>query len=488
MRTRRSTVSALIVPMILLAGAVRATLGADDFGDLLKRAARDAVRDRVPGLPSDRGRSPAGSAPAVVGPATLEGGRGEHSPQGGEAFTAKTPDGWSLVAHRYRPTGPARPGASPIILCHGLTYNAMFWELDPSCSPARYFAAMGYDVWAVDLRGSGQSHKWVWKLEDAPTALFGEALRRASKGKLGPEGYASVDPKYANWTLDHHIVHDVPTLVRLVRAQTGAAAVTWVGHSMGGIVAIAHLARYANPGIGRLVAIGSQVTMPKGQVPIQFVREMLVAREGELAGQLTGRDLIEGSRTTVDGLFFNRENAMPSVYEALSTWAKDIPSVGLCQQYLALGNAGVLTDGKRTFDYSTHLANLTIPVLVGSGAADAFAPPDVQQYLYDRVGSPDKSLLIIGRANGFSVDAGHDDALVGLNSAREVYPRIAGWLEGDRKIPGVSSSAAGNPTPAQVPAVAAPNAVPTNPIPTTPPSPTFVRPTTPPGPRFVRPR
>ncbi len=61
----------------------------------------------------------------------------------GELYSAKTADGWTLVAHRYRPRGPARPGALPVILCHGLSNNASFWALEPSSSLAAYLNGLG---------------------------------------------------------------------------------------------------------------------------------------------------------------------------------------------------------------------------------------------------------------------------------------------------------------------------------------------------------
>ncbi|WP_435010717.1 alpha/beta hydrolase [Tundrisphaera lichenicola] len=410
----------------------------NDFGDLFKRAAKDVIRKSVApvvgDVPENRPRNRARPGAPIQNPiANLLAPTTQSTAP--EPYPVQTADGWTLVATRYRPTVAPRPGASPIILCHGLTYNAMFWNLDPSCSPATALAGMGFDVWAVDLRGSGQSMKWVWKLDDAPTMLFGEALRRVSNGKLAPTGYATVDPKAANWTMDQHIVHDVPALVRLVRQQTGAADVTWFGHSMGGIVALAHLARYQNPGIGRVVAIGSQLTMPQGQVMMEFATEMLATREGQLAGQITGRQIAEQSKTSVDNLFFNRSNALPAVYDALSGWAKDVPSVGLLKQYMAMAQQGELISTGGAFNYTRNAQNITVPILLGCGAVDSFAPPTVQQYLYNHVGSTDKSLMIIGRQSGFSADAGHDDALVGLNSKAEVYPRIARWIVGIRELP-----------------------------------------------------
>jgi len=317
----------------------------------------------------------------------------------------------------------------PIVLCHGLTYSALFWDLDPSCSFPRYLAALGFDVWAVNLRGSGASQKWVWRIDTAPESLVDSAIWKWSKGKLGSVSHASVDPKFANWTLDDHINQDVPALVALVRRHTGAAEVAWVGHSMGGIVAIAHLTRYKNPGIGRLATVGSQVTMPKGQLPLEFLREMLALRQKQLTGQPVERDLAMMSRRGIQDMFFNVDNVLPQVYQALSGPATDVPAYGLMLQYRTLANEGVLTTADGRFNYARSLGNITIPVFFSCGATDQFAPPEVQQFLHRNVGSADKTLMIFGRRQGMSVDAGHDDTLVGLNSRQEVYPVLARWLD-----------------------------------------------------------
>jgi pimeloyl-ACP methyl ester carboxylesterase len=387
---------------------------ADDLGKFLENAARQAVRDEARPRQTPHPQGPASRNP----PQTL---------------AVKTADGWTLVAHRYLPTGQRKPGAAPVILCHGLTYNALFWDLDPSCSFAENLASLGYDVWAVDLRGCGQSRKWVWKLNDAPEAVIGGAVRRLTHGKHAPNGYETLDPRFAEWDLDHHIAYDMPALVTLVRQHTGAAEVTWVGHSMGGIVAICHLARYPNPGIGKLVTIGSQVTMPQGQLARQFLEELVLKRQRQLTGQLQSNELANLTKTSVHDMFFNVQNASPQVYEALSGWATDVPAIGLMRQYMVLANTGELYDAKKQFNYAKALGNVKVPFFISCGATDQFAPPVVQRYLYDHVGSTDKTLVIFGRAQNFSADCGHDDSLVGLNSKTEVYPAIERWISGARQ-------------------------------------------------------
>jgi len=349
-----------------------------------------------------------------------------------ESHVIKTADGWTLVAHRYRPRGRVLAGASPVILCHGLGYNAMFWDLDPQCSLAEWLSGRGYDVWVANLRGCGLSQKWVYKVESAPTMFAGALIRRLTDGKLAPTGYATVDPKFAKWNLDDHVMYDVPAFIHLVKHHTKASEVTWIGHSMGGIVALCYLSRYQNQGIGKLVTIGSQATMPNGQLAGQFLLEMLKTRDFQLAGKLDAKKLASESKTSMDNMFFNEEHTSKKVYAALTTWASDVPSVGLLQQYLVLAREGELWDAKKEFSYTRHLHNVTVPILITGGEADQLAPPEVQKHLYDKVGSRDKQMVIFGKSQGFPVSAGHNDAVVGLSSERVFYPLLERWMRTGR--------------------------------------------------------
>ncbi|QDV36865.1 alpha/beta fold hydrolase [Tautonia plasticadhaerens] len=350
----------------------------------------------------------------------------------GETVPIQTADGWTLVAHRFRPATGVRPGTMPVILCHGLSYNAQFWDISPEVSLPNFLAERGWDVWVVNLRGSGLSSKWVAKLDAAPTMVVGGLIRRATNNKIAPTGYATLDPKFARWNLDDHINYDLPALVHLVRSHTRAPEVAWVGHSMGGIIPLCHLARYQNPGIGRLVTVGSQVTMPDGQLATQFLMELIALRNGQLAGQILPEELLIDSKTSIDNMFFNQGHVSPQVYRALTHDGIDVPSIGLLQQYLVLAARKELLDAGKTLSYASMLPNVQVPILVSCGASDQLAPPQVQQTIYERVGSTDKTLLPFGRAQGFAADAGHSDALVGLTSRQQVYPTIENWLLGAR--------------------------------------------------------
>ncbi|MBK9499107.1 MAG: hypothetical protein IPO06_06970 [Leptospiraceae bacterium] len=73
-----------------------------------------------------------------------------------EVFFAITNDGWNLAIHRHKPHKPL-VGAMPIILVHGIITNKYFMDLDTDHSLAYHLKTIGYDVYAVSLRGCGES-------------------------------------------------------------------------------------------------------------------------------------------------------------------------------------------------------------------------------------------------------------------------------------------------------------------------------------------
>ena len=145
-------------------------------------------------------------------------------------FPAK--DGWGLTLHRY---GPSAPQGLPIILCHGLSSNRFIFELPGAPSLAKYLAKEGRDVWVAELRGSGMS--------DSP-------------------GLLTSDVSYA-WGFDDHLDKDIEPIINKVLELTGAGAVHWVGHSMGGILILAHLAANPDAPLASATTIGSPVDFSK---------------------------------------------------------------------------------------------------------------------------------------------------------------------------------------------------------------------------------
>src|SRR5262245_55027793 len=109
----RSSTS-LLAGLAMVAGVV-GHARAPDLGQRVEKAARDQLRQVS--------TPPPGGRPSA-GPRAYEAGTSASSP---EPHVIKTRDGWTLEALRYRAAGRPPSGAMPVILCHGLTYNALFW-------------------------------------------------------------------------------------------------------------------------------------------------------------------------------------------------------------------------------------------------------------------------------------------------------------------------------------------------------------------------
>lgn len=360
----------------------------------------------------------------------------------GQMHYVKTHDNWTIALRRISVAGNAGP---PVILCHGLSYNDQFYSLSSEVNLAAYLANRGFDVWVVSLRGSGSSTKWAYKVLEfgvngyeiyqfadgenwAGVAVNGAALL-VSLAKAQFTNLTA-NPFYANWVLDDYAKADVPAILQYVRKESGNRKVFWVGHSMGGIAMLCYLIKNDDPDIAGLVTVGSQLTMPPGQVLTAYIEQLQYLRLLELAGKdIEARHARKIAQDTANDLFFNPYNRDPEIVSLLHMAGSDTPAVGVLGQYLELIGSGELKTYDNSYNFAHHPQNIRVPYLIMAGSADQLATPDTQQFLYQRVSSTDKTLVMLGSAHGFSVDYGHNDSLISKRAVQEVYPLIVEWLE-----------------------------------------------------------
>lgn len=165
-------------------------------------------------------------------------------PRGDALHFAKTSDGFELALHELKPA--AFTGARPVILCHGILMSRQCWlphEGVPSV--AEELRKRGHWVWILEMRGSGESRPRRWD-------------------------YGFLD--YADF--------DLPAAVDEVKRRTGAQSVDWVGHSLGGMVSYARLARHGAGSLHKVVTLGSPVRLggdANGLPGLPFTRAFLGA-------------------------------------------------------------------------------------------------------------------------------------------------------------------------------------------------------------------
>ena len=315
----------------------------------------------------------------------------------------RTRDGWRLAAYRY----PSEGGdGAPVLLCHGLGINRYDLDApDEEISVARYLHGRGHDVWIPELRGAGRSR----------------ASRLPFRGRRP-------------WDFDDHVHRDVPAILRHVLDSTGASALHWVGHSMGGMLAYAAMEHYDARLFASVTTIGSPAFtamrhpwvdfMYRGRPLLGAVRWLPYRRLGQWAS-LNPWFL----HWLVGNLAANPDNMdRRHLARLVRVGLYDLPAELLDQfaDWYA-GEGFARTDG--LLDYHAHMARITAPTLIVAGADDRLSPLEDLRRVYDAIASPDKQLLIVGRENGFSADYGHIDLVFGLRAREEVYPRIAAWIE-----------------------------------------------------------
>jgi pimeloyl-ACP methyl ester carboxylesterase len=329
---------------------------------------------------------------------------------------AETVDGWRLGIRRYRPAQPD-PGKHPVVLCHGLGLNGSFWTLTENHLPGQ-LAARGYEVFVVDLRGSGASQR---------TGLIGRINARLRETPL-------LEIEESRWTVDDQSFYDVPAILEYVRATTGDSQVNWVGHSLGGMLLFPYLEFARGPQrIAAFVAMGSPLVMSTApdRDMVKSNRRLRVLLSLVSTGRLA-RPLMyvrPSFLAKIDSYYYTRANVDRLTIDRFYGFTLENPGRGALKQldpYLEFGHM-VSADGR--VDYVTRLGEVRVPIVYLAGEGDVLAPmPGIIQ-TFAMTGSVDKSLIRFGRRDGHYADYGHCDLVWSRYAPIEIFPVIGDWLD-----------------------------------------------------------
>ncbi|MCB0218354.1 MAG: alpha/beta fold hydrolase [Chrysiogenetes bacterium] len=336
-----------------------------------------------------------------------------HRPHYDAVHRVATSDGWPIALYEYKPKGAPQPGAAPkapLLAVHGAFSRFNIYDMTPGVGLAPWLAERGWHVFALDLRGRGES-------------LPRRALRRSRA--LLQQG----------WTYHDFVRHDIPAAIGAVLEKSGANQTDYIGHSMGGLLAYTYLGETEDQRVRRVVTVGSpgmfsrpnQQALPKDekrvdllQLVAPFMETMpiipvhLATRALSLLGERAPKQAI--------GIALNPDNTDPEVLRTMLWHGLTPVSSKKFKSFLHFTNIGSPEAAKNVMERFSH------PVMLISGQKDLLVPPTLVRDTFEALGSTEKSQINCAKAEGFSADYGHGDLLVGRNVAKEVFPRIQDWL------------------------------------------------------------
>lgn len=314
-------------------------------------------------------------------------------------MTALTGDDVRLAVHRCFPKGGSTKGA--VVLMHGLGCNRYAFHF-PGRSLAQYLADAGFDCFVPELRGCGES--------DSPH---------------GPT------------RLDDLLTYDVPAILETVKKACPGQEIHWLGHSLGGILLLAHLIHSEDTSIRSGLTMASALDYTQGPssyaalsfalplvrgvpfLPWGLLTHVFSPMLGRVPTPLERFNFAKGATepAIIRSLYANGFGRIPiSLFESLSTAFE--------------------TNGFRTqdgFRFLEQAHRLKTPLLLISGDQDRQVNRQAVAHTAQALG-PCVTYLPLGREHGQAHVYGHLDLILGKNAPDEVWPRIVDWLSNPGRL------------------------------------------------------
>ncbi len=333
----------------------------------------------------------------------------------GENKIIETKDGWKIGIERFEAFPGIPKKKNPVILCHGLMGTKEYFKQNEEESIVYQLTKEGYEVYVLNLRGrqsEGQNEKGENDSSTTSGYWFGKT--------------------YNDYSFDDYAKYDVDAAITYVLATTKAEKVNWIGHSMGGMVIYARAGTMGETRISNLVTIGSPFSFPFKPKKLNLLGALEPALN-VLPTVPVGSLAEFSSWTPIDfyyfmSLYYYPENMDKEQVRRLTRFGANNESPRVFKQFAnGMGKWNFESlDGKDK--YTDNVSNIKIPVLLIAGRRDHLGSPYIVRHVYEKLGSVDKTIMMISRADGHSEDYGHVDLVAGKGIVKDVVPGLISWM------------------------------------------------------------
>lgn len=319
------------------------------------------------------------------------------NPMKEEKFRVDNGAGWTMDVRRYVDPVRFEPDRRPVVLVPGYCMNSFILNFHPRGeSLIEYLAREGFEVWATNMRGQGES----------------TCFRRRKN-----YGFADL------------ALVDLPAALGFVRSktETGAGEVDLVGCSLGAPVSYIYLAH--NPddhGVGALVNLGGPLrwnrvhplvrrvmSWPRlaGAVPIRGTRRLarlaipVAQRAPWLLSFYLNPDIIDMS--SADELVKTIDDPDRRLTREIAEW---------------VGRRDLIVGG---LNISHSLYAVDVPLLCIIAGQDGVVTPESALSVLDHIGSYDTEVIEVGSDD---VPHAHADLFISDGAQEKVFAPLARWL------------------------------------------------------------
>ncbi|MFH1347545.1 MAG: hypothetical protein ABIH22_02535 [Candidatus Margulisiibacteriota bacterium] len=323
------------------------------------------------------------------------------------------------------------PRKGPVVMAAGIACNGNLFRVTPegeaitlghARSFANLLASQGFDVYIWHYSSSQRVYNRYVTRFCENSLYFGQQYRTPS-----------------TLTFDQMVNQEMPLVLDLVAADSESENISWIGFSLGGMLAYAYLSKHQDGRIRNLVTIGSPVSIthvvakliaqangfsraigfeartPMGRVSERF--DLL----GSIASRLP-RSLLKFD--TLVGLLYNPDNVRaPALRTFFGKIVEPIPS-GLEHSfgYFIRNGFASLAGDFNYLDAMRTIKERELSSLFFFGQDDRLATPDSVRLAHEII-SPTNQRNIIG-LNGFR----HNDLVIGHRSDSEVWEPALDFL------------------------------------------------------------